>query len=153
MLATGALAGLVNGVCVGVLRMPAFMVTLTIGMFAGGLAVLLVRLAANTETLFNLPQASWRSGQYRPPRGRRLRRRVSAAGVLERTRYGRMLQAVGYSPRAARVSGVPVARVTAIAYVTSGISPRSPRSCSPAASKRRRPRTAGSCCSTSSAPP
>jgi ribose transport system permease protein len=57
MLATGAVAGLVNGACVGGLRMPAFMVTLTTSMFAAGLAVLLVRLAANTETMFNLPRA------------------------------------------------------------------------------------------------
>ena len=33
-----------------------------------------------------------------------------------------MLRAVGYNPLAARVSGVPVARVTVIAYVFSGIS-------------------------------
>jgi ribose transport system permease protein len=122
MLATGALAGLVNGVCVGVLRMPAFMVTLTLGMFAGGLAVLLVRLAANTETMFNLPRGFVAIG------GAPFAAAVVACGtalfaqgLLGSTRYGRMLQAVGYNPRAARASGVPVARVTAGAYVTSGI--------------------------------
>jgi ribose/xylose/arabinose/galactoside ABC-type transport system permease subunit len=122
MLATGALAGLVNGVCVGGLRMPAFMVTLTLGMFAGGLAVLLVRLAAGTETMFNLPRSFVAIG------GMPLAAAVMACGaavvaqgLLGSTRYGRMLQAVGYSPRAARASGVPVARVTAGAYVTGGL--------------------------------
>jgi ribose/xylose/arabinose/galactoside ABC-type transport system permease subunit len=121
MLATGALAGLVNGVCVGVLRMPAFMVTLTLGMFAGGLAVLLVRLAANTETMFNLPRSFVAiGGTPIAAAAMACGASVFAQGLLGSTRYGRMLQAVGYSPRAARASGVPVARVTAGAYVTGG---------------------------------
>jgi ribose/xylose/arabinose/galactoside ABC-type transport system permease subunit len=122
MIGTGALAGLVNGACVGVLRMPAFMVTLTLGMFAGGLAVLLVRLAANTETMFNLPRGFVNIGGT--PLAAAIvacGAAVFAQGLLGSTRYGRMLQAVGYSPRAARASGVPVARVTAGAYVTGGI--------------------------------
>lgn len=123
MLATGVLVGLVNGVCVGALRMPAFMVTLTTGMFAGGLAVLLVRLAANTETVFNLPQAFIALGaEPAAAGGIAFGGAILAGAVLERTRYGLMLRAVGYNPLAARVSGVPVARVTAIAYVFSGIS-------------------------------
>jgi len=123
MLATGALVGLVNGVCVGALRMPAFMVTLTTGMFAGGFAVLLVRLAANMETMFNLPQAFIALGAVPAAAGAIAVGGALAAGaVLERTPYGLMLRAVGYNALAARVSGVPVARVTTIAYVFSGIS-------------------------------
>jgi ribose/xylose/arabinose/galactoside ABC-type transport system permease subunit len=122
MLATGAFAGLVNGVCVGALRMPAFMVTLTTGMFAGGLAVLLVRLAANTETIFNLPPAFITLGSMPAAAGAiALGSAFAAEGVLARTRYGRMLRAVGYNPLAARVSGVPIVRVTVVAYVFSGI--------------------------------
>lgn len=121
MLATGALFGLVNGVCVGALRMPAFMVTLTVGMFAGGLAVLLIRLAANTETVFNLPRPFVLIGGTPLAAGLlACGCALAAQGLLGRTRYGRMLQAVGYNPRAARVSGVPVARVAAGAYVVSG---------------------------------
>jgi ribose/xylose/arabinose/galactoside ABC-type transport system permease subunit len=123
MLGSGVLVGLVNGVCVGTLGMPAFMVTLTTGMFAGGLAVLLVRLAANMETLFDLPQTFIALGSVPVAAGAiAFSGALAAATVLERTRYGLMLRAVGYNPLAARVSGVPVARVTAIAYVFSGIS-------------------------------
>lgn len=122
MLASGVLVGLANGVCVGMLGMPAFMVTLTTGMFAGGLAVLLVRLAANMETLFNLPHGFVALGAVPAVAGAiAFAGVVSAEAVLERTRYGRMLRAVGYNPLAARVSGVPVARVTAVAYMFSGI--------------------------------
>jgi ribose transport system permease protein len=122
MLGTGALIGLVNGTCVGALRMPAFMVTLTVGMFTGGLAVLLVRLAANTETIYNLPRAFVGIGGTPIVAGLVAGGFVLAAqGLLERTRYGRMLRAAGYNPRAATVSGVPIATVTSGAYVTSGL--------------------------------
>ena len=122
MLATGGLAGLLNGTCVGALRMPAFMVTLTSGMFAGGLAVLLVRVAADTETMFNLPPAFVAVGATPLIAGLvACGGMLGAQGLLAGTSYGRMLQAVGYNPRTARVSGVPVARVTAAAYVISGV--------------------------------
>ena len=98
------------------------MVTLTVGMFTGGLAVLLVRLAANTETMFNLPRAFVGIGGTPIVAGLVACGFVLAAqGLLERTRYGRMLRAAGYNPRAATVSGVPIATVTAGAYVTSGL--------------------------------
>lgn len=122
MLALGAIAGLVNGVCVGVLRMPAFMVTLTSGMFAAGLAVLLVRLVANTETMFSLPAGFVAIG------GTPAVAAIVAGGAallgqgwLGATIHGRRLQAVGYNPRAARLSGISVPRVTATAYVLSGL--------------------------------
>lgn len=122
MLATGILAGVVNGTCVGTLAMPSFMVTLTVGMFAGGLAVLLVRLAAGTETMFSLPRGFVGIGGT--PLVAALVASgcaLAAQGLLGKTSYGRMLRAVGYNPRAARVSGVRVARVTAGAYVLSGL--------------------------------
>ncbi|MDQ3071427.1 MAG: ABC transporter permease [Acidobacteriota bacterium] len=122
MLATGVLVGLVNGLCVGALQMPAFMVTLATGMFVGGLSVLLVRLAANMETIFNLPQAFIILGALPAVAGGiAFGGAVAAEAVLQGTRYGRMLRAVGYNPRAALVSGVPVRRVTATAYVLSGV--------------------------------
>jgi ribose/xylose/arabinose/galactoside ABC-type transport system permease subunit len=121
MVATGLLAGLLNGVSIGGLRMPAFMVTLAVGMFAGGLAVLLVRLAVNTETMFNLPRAFVAAGGTPVIAGLLAGGSVLAAhALLEGTIYGRMLRAVGYNPRAAAVSGVPVARVIAGAYMISG---------------------------------
>jgi ribose transport system permease protein len=122
MLATGVFAGLVNGICIGMFKMPAFMVTLTTAMFAGGLAVLLVRIAANTETMFGLPRTFVAVGGTPLAAGLVACACIlTAQGLLVRTSYGRMLQAVGYNPRTSRVSGVPVARVTAAAYVVSGV--------------------------------
>ena len=123
MLAAGTLAGLVNGACVGGLGMPAFMVTLTVGMFAGGLGVLLARVGADTETVYNLPPAFLTIGGT-PVTACLLAGAcaLAAQATLASTRFGRMLRAVGYSARAARVSGVRVPLVTAAAYVLSGAS-------------------------------
>ncbi|MET0773339.1 MAG: ABC transporter permease [Candidatus Limnocylindrales bacterium] len=41
--------------------------------------------------------------------------------VLERTRYGRSVTAIGQNPRAARLAGVPVDRTRFVAYVSSAI--------------------------------
>jgi ribose transport system permease protein len=51
----GVAAGAVNGACAGWLRMPSFMVTLTTGMFSGGLAVWLAQRVAGTDTIYRLP--------------------------------------------------------------------------------------------------
>jgi ribose transport system permease protein len=122
MIATGALVGLVNGICAGALRMPPFMVTLTVGMFAGGLAILLVRLAANTETMFGLPGSFVLIGGTPVVAGLfAFGSALGAHGALEHTRFGAMLRATGYNSRAARMSGVPLAYVTAVAYTVSGM--------------------------------
>ena len=44
-----------------------------------------------------------------------------AAVVLERTRLGRYLYAIGGNPQAARLSGIPVDRYTTAAYVICGL--------------------------------
>jgi ribose transport system permease protein len=122
MLASGALLGLINGACAGGLRMPAFMVTLTTGMFAGGLAILLVRLAAGTETMFSLPRGFVAlGGTPAVAVAVACGCAVVAQVVLGATAYGRRLRAVGYNARAARVSGVSVPLVTTGAYVISGV--------------------------------
>ena len=46
---------------------------------------------------------------------------LAAAALLHRTTYGRALEAVGQSLRAARLAGVPVTRVTIISYVICGV--------------------------------
>jgi ribose/xylose/arabinose/galactoside ABC-type transport system permease subunit len=121
MLVTGALAGLLNGICIGRVGMPAFMVTLTTGMFAGGLAVFLVRLVADAETLFNLPGAFVAIGST-PALAAAVAGGCAliAHGLLRTTAYGRMLQAAGCNWRTAVVSGVRVGPTVAGAYVVSG---------------------------------
>jgi ribose transport system permease protein len=98
--------------------MPPFIVTLTTMMFFSGLAIWLTK----SKTVYNLPAAFnqlggklWLAALIT----------VLTAGavhlLLSRSLFGRWLYAVGHSPRAALVSGVPVASVTAGAYVVSGL--------------------------------
>ncbi len=122
MVATGALVGLGNGICIAGLRMPAFMVTLTAMMFYGGFALWLAQRAAGTETLYQLPAAFIAIGTHPwMAVGVATAAAVAAHGLLEKTLLGRWLFAAGQNPRAALLSGVPVGRVTVAAYVLSGM--------------------------------
>ncbi len=122
MLATGVAAGAVNGACVGWLRMPAFMVTLTLGMFAGGLAVWLARTVAATETLYGLPSPFLQiGGDGGIALALTAALGIAAHGLLSGTLFGRALQAVGYNARVALVSGIRVQRVILATYVLGGL--------------------------------
>jgi ribose/xylose/arabinose/galactoside ABC-type transport system permease subunit len=118
MLAVGGLVGAFNGVAVAVLRMPPFIVTLTSLMCFSGLAIWLTR----AETLYNLP-AGFNALGGRLPFAAALTAGLAVAAhlLLSRTLYGRWLYTVGHNARLARVSGVPVAGVTAGAYILSGL--------------------------------
>jgi ribose/xylose/arabinose/galactoside ABC-type transport system permease subunit len=118
MLAVGAGVGAVNGAAVAALRLPAFIVTLTTQMFVGGLSVWLVQ----SKSISGLPAAFTAVGA-RTELSLSVALAVAAAAhvTLNRTLGGRWLYAVGHNPRAAALSGVPVARVTALAYVASGL--------------------------------
>ncbi|MBX3733417.1 MAG: ABC transporter permease [Verrucomicrobiae bacterium] len=118
MLLLGAAAGLINGVAVALLRMPAFIVTLTTMMFFSGLAIWI----SQSKPVDRLPDGFIALGS-RPGIA------VGIAAVLggwahlmlTRSLFGRWLHAVGQNPRTARVSGVPVAGVLIAAYVVSGV--------------------------------
>ena len=118
MLGLGGIIGAANGFAVTRLRMPPFMVTLTAMMFLSGFAIWLTQ----SRNIGNLPVAFTGVGS-RPALA------LSLAGVLallvhlilERSFYGRWLRAVGFNPRTARVSGVPVEGVVTAAYVASGV--------------------------------
>ena len=121
MIAVGLLAGLFNGACVAWLRMPPFMVTLTSGMFAGGLAVLLARAGVQDDDLHALPRAFLSlGGTGGAAVGMAGVATLLAHGALAETQFGRLLRAVGFNARAAHASGVPVERVVCAAYVASG---------------------------------
>jgi ribose transport system permease protein len=118
MLFLGALIGAGNGLAVTKLRMPAFMVTLTSMMFLSGLAIWLTK----SKNISALPLAFTMLG------GRlwiALVIAVVVAGfahlMLSRSLFGQWVHAVGYNPRTAHVSGVPVEGVVIAAYVVSGI--------------------------------
>lgn len=118
MLGLGGLIGAGNGIAITRLRMPPFIVTLTTMMFLSGLAVWLT----SSKPIFGLPTAFTALGAKL---GFALPIAAALAGavhlMLSRSLFGRWLRAVGYNPRTARVSGVPVDAVVIAAYVASGI--------------------------------
>jgi ribose/xylose/arabinose/galactoside ABC-type transport system permease subunit len=122
MFATGAGLGLVNGVSIAWLRMPAFMVTLTTTLFFSGFAVWLAKRLVDAESLYNLPTAFLALGGHA---WLALALAVAATGaahlLLTRTLLGRWFHAVGHNARTSLISGVPVAAVTVSAYVLSGL--------------------------------
>jgi ribose/xylose/arabinose/galactoside ABC-type transport system permease subunit len=118
MFSVGGVVGLVNGLAVGALRMPPFIVTLTSMMFFSGVA----EWCTQAKTIGGLPAAFNALGGRLPPA--LVFGAVMALGLhllLSRTVIGRWLYAVGHNPRAALVSGVPVPVVTVAAYVLSGL--------------------------------
>jgi ribose/xylose/arabinose/galactoside ABC-type transport system permease subunit len=120
--AVGAFAGCLNGLCVARLAMPPFMVTLVAMIFLEGFAVYLTR----SENIMDLPGAFVAIGKggvgiatwallVAVVTG------IAAYVVLTRTVLGKWIYATGRNPRAAAISGVPVARVTVLAYTLSGL--------------------------------
>jgi ribose transport system permease protein len=120
---TGIL-GLINGLLIGFTPFPAFIVTLATSAMA---ASLLLGLSAGApsqrspEALAKLFDGSADLGWIPAPV------LLFAAVVLlgfylqSRTVFGRHAYAVGDSPRAARISGIPVRRTTVLTYVTAGV--------------------------------
>jgi ribose/xylose/arabinose/galactoside ABC-type transport system permease subunit/ABC-type sugar transport system substrate-binding protein len=125
-LSVGLLVGLFNGICTAILRMPSFIVTLAVMMLGGGLAVWYATTVSDTISIGGLPVAFRQIGYGSllgvPVALLLCGLAVSGAWyVLSRTIAGRWLYAVGHSAQAARVSGVPVARVTIAAFAASGL--------------------------------
>jgi ribose transport system permease protein len=117
MLAAGLLVGAGNGLAVAWLRLPPFIVTLTTMMFVSGFAIWLT----NSKTIYGLPTAfNSLGGKLALALPLALGLGALAQWGLSRSLYGRWLYAVGSNVRTALVSGVPVAGVTAGAYVASG---------------------------------
>lgn len=118
MVAAGIGVGLLNGLAVVALRMPAFIVTLTSMMFVGGCAIWLTQ----SKGVGNLP-ASFNALGGRTAIALPLTVLAAAAAhlALGRTLFGRWLYAVGHNSRTARVSGVPTAAVAVAAYALSGL--------------------------------
>jgi ribose transport system permease protein len=122
-LATGAAAGLANGVLVARFTVPSFVATLATGTILSGLAY----WASGGASLFSgvpdgfkalgrgdllgLPVlAWWMAGVL-----------ATAALVLSRTRFGRRLHVIGANREAARLSGLPVGRDVVAAFVVAGL--------------------------------
>lgn len=118
MFAIGAVIGLLNGGCVVWLKMPPFIVTLTMMMFVSGLAI----WSTQSQSISNLPDSllvfgkrAWLAG------GIALVVAVLVQFLLSRSRLGSGLRAIGYNPQTALAAGVDVKRLTVLAYVSSGL--------------------------------
>jgi len=117
--------GLANGILIGRARMQPFIVTLAALLFARGLAFavsdegnIIFRIAAG-EPVLALGQAAVIG----------IRIPILIAGlaflvgwvVLERARYGGGVAAIGGSEDAARLMGLPIARMKVVMYAVSGL--------------------------------
>jgi len=141
MIALAALIGLINGLAIAVLEMPAFMVTLVSMMTVSALAIYLTQ----SENIAQLPEGYVRLGKgdlvsvyFGVKDTSQLPRKevfslitypmviavVMAIGahiLLNRTVFGRQVLAIGMNRKAAKISGVPVRRVIVLVFVVSSI--------------------------------
>ncbi len=124
-LLVGVAAGLVNGLLVALLRLPALVVTLgTLYVFQGVQALLTggTRINADqlpagvvafgVDTFLGVPHLMWVC----------LAAAALGSWFLRSRRSGRDLYAVGSNPPAAELTGIPVRRRTVFAYAVSGAS-------------------------------
>lgn len=120
-MASGALLGLVNAVLVSTLRINSFIATLASSIVFRGLAILVTggMIVTVTDEAFStlgtgtLLRAKYTVFVY-------LAVIALTWFLLEKTALGRYFFAVGGNPEAARLSGIPVERVRAAAFVISG---------------------------------
>jgi ribose transport system permease protein len=117
-----SLVGLFSGVMVTFFQVPPFIVTLSMLLVASGLADEL----SKEQSVYQLPDRfDWLglgTGLFGIPNGVVLMAVLYMAAhiVMSRTTLGRYVYAVGGNREAARLSGVPVARVLLLVYVLSG---------------------------------
>ena len=124
-LATGLVAGAVNGALIAWLGLPPFVVTLGTLSIGRSLAVVLSQnkmiydFGPDADTVFAIG-----GGQMlgiANPVWALLALTVVFSAVLHHTRWGRHLYAIGGNEQAARLTGVPVARVKLAAYIVSAL--------------------------------
>jgi len=116
-LAVGCACGLVNGLLVTLGRVPAFVATLGMYTAARGLTV----FATDGNSVSGLPPRLFPVGQGAPLILTALAAVALGALVLNRTRSGRHLRAIGGSEEAARLAGVDVTVHKTLAYVVAGL--------------------------------
>lgn len=122
MLGVGTLLGAINGFSVAYLKMIPFVVTLAMMTIATGAAVAVtnsVSIPVTNEAFYDLI-LDRTLGIQRPILITAIVTLVAII-LMRRHIFGRWLYAVGINAKAARVSGIPTARVTFSAYVISGL--------------------------------
>lgn len=121
--AVGALAGLLNGMLVAYLMLPAFIVTLGAMTYLRGSSYALTDaqpLIADGDLGFRLV-GSGSVGPVPSPVLIMVAVYLVLWFVLERTRFGRHVYAVGGNAEAARLAGIKVKRVLTRVYVIAGL--------------------------------
>lgn len=113
--------GAINGVCVALLSVPPFIMTLAMSIIVSSVVLGITGgspLGTVSPLLVDLFAGSW----FGVPPVIYLMAVFAAIGTLmqRRTAFGRMLYAIGTNPEAARIAGLPVKRVTIVCYVVSG---------------------------------
>ncbi|MEY3251079.1 MAG: hypothetical protein RL227_52 [Pseudomonadota bacterium] len=121
VLALCAAVGAINGVCVALLRVPSFIMTLAMGMIVSS-ALLGVTGGSPQGAAAPAVVALFASNWFGVPPVVYLMAVFTALAVVwqRRTAFGRMVYAIGTSAEAARIAGLPVARVTVLCYAISG---------------------------------
>lgn len=141
MLTLAALIGLLNGLLIAVLEMPAFMVTLVSMMTISALAIYLTQsenIAQLPESYIALGKGDIVSVYFGVKDTPQLPRKevfslvtypmviaisvaILAHVLLNRTVFGRRVLAIGMNRKAAEISGVPVRRVIVLVFVVSAV--------------------------------
>jgi len=118
----GALVGAVSGGLITLFRIPPFIATLALMSTLRGLG----NLATDGKPVAPLPAEYSLLGRYqiggRVPVSMLIFLAVLIAGaiLLNQTRFGRYVRAIGGNEESARLSGVPIKKVTFLVYVWSG---------------------------------
>ena len=120
-IAVGAACGLVNGVTIAKGKVPPFIVTLGMSLIARGMAL----LVTNASPVFGLSPdyiylGSGKIGNVPVIALVMIVMLALATVVLEKTRFGRHVYAVGGNEQAAQISGIQVDRVKIMTYVIMG---------------------------------
>ena len=124
-LGAGAILGSINGFMVARLRINTFLATLAMMFVASGFDILLsggVRLMIPPDRLAFARQIG--IGSLGPIPNLLIILLVICVlcdVLLNRTRYGRFIYAIGGNPRCAYISGVPIMRYTWLTFIISGI--------------------------------
>jgi ribose/xylose/arabinose/galactoside ABC-type transport system permease subunit/ABC-type sugar transport system substrate-binding protein len=125
-LGAGAVIGFFNGLCVAMLRMPSFIVTLAVMMMGSGAAVWYASTISDTVSIGGLPEA-FRFIGYGTVTGVPIVLLLSGSTLivihymLSRTVAGRWLYALGHNTQVARISGVPISRVLIATFTAAGL--------------------------------
>ena len=122
MVFVGMFIGLINGLSVAKLGMPAFMVTLTTMMFFSGFAIWMTK----SQNIYNLPEPFVRmpySNLIGIPIPVILGSFILIISylILNKTLYGEWIYATGLNRKTARVSGVRIHNTLLFAYIFSGL--------------------------------